>query len=66
MVLIAGAFSEVWEWCGSTAYTIPLASASGMLQNVHSRDTDTTGPAPAFTSVMTSAATAALMMWWRQ
>ena len=32
----------------------------------HSRATATAGPAPALTSVMTPAATAALMMWWRQ
>ena len=62
MVLIARVFSEVWDWCRAMAYIGPLDSASGMLRNVHSRDTDTTGPAPAFTSVMTPAATAALTM----
>ena len=32
----------------------------------HSRGMATAGPALAFTSVMTPAATTALMMWWRQ
>ena len=32
----------------------------------YSRGLATTGPAPALTPVMTPAATAALMMWWRQ
>ena len=62
MVLISRAFSEVWNRYRAPAYISPLASAPGMLHNVHSRDTDTTGPAPALTSVMTPAATAALMV----
>ena len=33
---------------------------------VHSRRTAITGPAPGLTSAITPAATAALMMWWRQ
>ena len=32
----------------------------------YSRGLATTGPAPALTPVLTPAATAALMMWWRQ
>ena len=62
MVLISRTFSEVWNRCRALAYISPLASTSGTLHNVHSRDTDTTSPAPAFTWAMTPAATAALMM----
>ena len=39
---------------------------NGMRHKVHSRDMATGGPALALISVMTPAATAALMMWWRQ
>ena len=36
------------------------------LGKVHSRGTGAAGPTQGFTSVITPAATVALMMWWRQ
>ena len=56
---------EAQGWCRVMAYIGPLAEASGTLRKVHSRETVTTGPTPALTSVMTPAATTALMMGWR-
>ena len=47
-------------------YATTDPKGSGALRKVHSRETATTGPAPALTWVMTPAATATLMMWWRQ
>ena len=44
----------------------PLDEETGTLYQTYYWEPAVTGPVPGFTSVMTPAATAALMIWWRQ
>ena len=65
-VLIPWAISFAQGWSKAMACTGSPREGSVALREVHSRETAVTGPLPAFTSVIMPAATAALMMWWRQ
>ena len=49
-------------WCTSSQYWWGRSYSAERVP----RGMTTTGPAPGLTSVMTPAATAARMMWWRQ
>ena len=62
-VLIPRAISVAQGWCSVMAYIDSPLAGSDTLPDGHSRGMATTGPAPGLTSVMTRAATAALMMW---
>ena len=64
--MITKVISDTQGWRRVMAYIDPPGEAWGRHCKVHSRGMTTAGPVPALTSVMTPAAAAALMMWWRQ